>query len=477
MNRRRRTSIFAFILSLGVALTGGVTPGQAAETLDLQGVVDAALASNPAYQAVLAQRQQLQGAVQEAKADAFPQLTFSSFYDRSRNPSLLNSPDFSDFIQNLPPGVDFTPSEQTLYGLRVDVTQPLFTWGKVGAAVRLARFAAEAAEAQIDAAGLDTAEQAARAYFQLLGAREALATVKIQRQARQEALDVARSRLQLGDATRLEVLQAEAALAEVEPQIAESEGAVQVAEASLKTALGMPTSAALEVQPAVNRKLPEVPERDVLLRLAEQRRSELTDLQRQDDALHMDQKVKRAEGRPHVDLAGNFGRTVRELQNIDQPLYDDWRVGVTLSWEFFDGNRRRGQIAQIESQREQLRYQRADLQNQIDLEVDRAWTGYRTARQRLEATRQSTAAAREARRVAEENYREGVALQADLLAAQEREISAEVANVRARYDAWDWAVQLARAVGYLPTKVTELGAGSAPQNSGGADAASAESMR
>jgi outer membrane protein TolC len=473
MNHPGRACIFGLILTLGAVVSGG-----AQEVYDLEHVVDVALADNPAYQATVERRQQLQGAIKEAKADAFPQLTLSSFYDRSRNPSLLNSPDFADFIQNLPPGVDFTPREQTLYGLRLEVSQPLFTWGKIGAAVRLARLAAEAAEAQIDAAGLDTAERAARAYFQLLGAREALATVKIQRQARQEALDVVRARLELGDATRLEVLQAEAALAEVEPQIAASEGAVEVAQAALKTALGLSTSEQIDVRPAVRRTLPDVPPREALLALAQRERSELTDLERQDQALGMQRKVRRAEGRPHLDLDGNYGRTVRELQNLDQPLYDDWRVGITLSWEFFDGNRRRGQIAQIESQRQQLRYQRQNLQNQIDLEVDQAWNGYRTARQRLAASERSVAAAREARRVAEENYREGVALQADLLSAQERETSAEVESVRARYDAWDWAVQLARAVGYLPTRVAELGSDTTNDPAGGAaPTPSAESLQ
>lgn len=461
-----------------LSLICAVSPLRAQITLDLQGVVDTALAGNPAYQAVVAQRDQLRAAIVEARADAFPQLSLSSFYDRSRNPSLLNSPDFADFIQNLPPGIDFSPSEQTLYGLRLDVSQPLFTWGKIGAAVRLARLAAEAAEAQIDAAGLDSAEQAASAYIRLLGARESLATVKIQRQARKEALDVVQARLELGDATKLEVLQAEAALAEVEPQIAEAEGAVRVAEASLKAALGMSADETIEVARPDTPELPDVPERNDLLRLAAQRRSELTDLERRDEALGMEQKVKRAEGRPHIDLAGNFGRTVREIRNLNEPLYDDWRVGVTLSWDFFDGGRRRGQIAQIDSQRQQLRFHREDLGNQIDLQVDQAWTGYHSARQRLDAAIKSAAAAREARRVAEENYREGVALQADLLSAQEREIKAEVQRVRALYDSWEQAVRLARAVGYLPTQINDLGSAvKNPSMNGTAQAPAVESLQ
>ena len=56
-----------------------------------------------------------------------------------------------------------------------------------------------------------------------------------------------------------------------------------------------------------------------------------------------------------------------------------------------------------------------------------------------------------AARVAEESYQEGVALQADWLAAQEREVLAEVTRVADYYRARIEAVQLARALGLLPT--------------------------
>ena len=85
----------------------------------------------------------------------------------------------------------------------------------------------------------------------------------------------------------------------------------------------------------------------------------------------------------------------------------------------------------LESQRQQLELQLAALSNQVEQEVEGAITEYATALSRWKATEISALAAREASRVAQESYQEGVAIQADWLNAQEREIQAEVVLVQA----------------------------------------------
>ena len=67
----------------------------------------------------------------------------------------------------------------------------------------------------------------------------------------------------------------------------------------------------------------------------------------------------------------------------------------------------------------------------------------------------AAAAAREAARVALESYREGAAIQSDLLDAQEEEIQAEFVRVDAVYESWIKAARLLRAVGRLPTQSLE----------------------
>lgn len=444
----RRECRWVLMLLLG----GFMATGAAGAELDLQRAVELALARNPGLKAVEERRSEVQGGITEARADALPQVDLTSAWSRSRNPSLLNSPDFDEFLENFPGGT-FEPREQELSSIAVEVTQPIWTFGKVGAALDLARTVADAAEMQIDAAQLDVALEAAEAYYGVLAARQALRTVEEQQASRRESLGVVEARYEIGEATRLELLQSKSQLSELLPELASAEGRLRRAEAALRTVLSLPPEDELDiVEPARQASFAPVPELPVLVDVALARRPELEDLELQEMILGDQQRVVQADGRPQVEFTGLYGREAREVQDLGERLFDNWAVAVGMRWEFFDGGRRRGELQQLQSQQRQVEWQRRDLARRIRLDLEQIRTEYETARARLRAAEIAADAAREARRVAQETYREGVALQADLLDAQQRETQAEIVLVDASYDTRIQAARLARALGYLPTE-------------------------
>lgn len=445
---------------LSLAALVGAVSGVRAEVVDLERAVALALERNPALKAEEQRLTEVKAGVREAWAEAYPQLAFRSSWDRSRNPALLNSPDFEDIIEFFP---GFEPGEQELYNLSVELSQPLFTSGKIGAGIELARLVVELTDAQIAAARLDAGLLAAESYLGVLEARKGLETVEIQRQARRESLAVVEARYELGEATRLEQLQAQAALAQLEPTVDFAVGAVRLAEIELRAVLDIDSDLPLEVA-ELDESLPAVPELAAALATARARRPEFQDLELQLEALGKQQTVTRADGYPQVDLNGYYGHTARLPENLDTSLFADWFVGVGLRWEFFDGGRRRAGVARLESLKDQVRWQLAALDNRVMQEVEAALTDYRTARSRLQAAEVSAEAAREANRVARDSYEEGVALQTDWLTAQEREIEAEVVRVRAYYGVRVSAARLARAVGLQADEAWKVVA----ENEGGA---------
>ncbi len=442
----RLVVVFATLLA---AAPLAVAPPAGAIELTLAQAVDTALARNPALAAVVELRNQVAGGVREARADALPQVAAITSWGQSKNPSLLNSPDFEEILNQFPGG-DFEPSKQELTRTGIEVTQPIWTFGKVGAAVELAKVVADTAEAQIETARLDTALAAAEAYFQVLSAREGRTTIEAELEFRRRDLDRIEDLLEIGEATELERLRAVAALAEVEPELVRRSGEVTVAEATFARVLALPPGEPLALA-AVAAAPPAPPKPAALTELALGHRPELADLDLQQRVFEQRKKVTRAEGLPQIDFTGSWGREVRELGNLDDPLYSAWSFGVGLRWEFFDGGRRRGQIDQFESQRRQLELQRADLAARVRYEIDLAHSDFATARARSQAAQTSADAAREAVRVARESYEEGVANQTDLLDAQSRAVAARVLAVEAFYDAHVQAARLARATGRLPT--------------------------
>lgn len=444
-------ALFGVLVATRVGSLLGAAPAAAVE-VDLASAVELALARNPGLKAVEEQRHEVEGGITEARADAFPQLALVSSWSRSRNPSLLNSPDFEEFLEQFPGGT-FEPREQELKSFGVEVTQPVFTFGKIGAAVELAHQVADVAEARIETARLDVALSAAEAYFEVEAARRALETVGQQEKARREALAVIEARYEIGEATRLERLQSQATLAELRPALALAEGRLGQALARLRAVLGLPGGEPLTTRtPPEQTELPPPPPARALLVQALAERPELRDLDLQTEALLSQQQVTRADGRPQVELTGLYGREARLAEDLSDPLFDNWFLALGMRWELFDGGRRRGEVAQLESQRRQLEWQRLDLANQVRFEIERTLAGYQTARARLLATDVAVRAAREAARVAQESYREGVALQADWLDAQQRETEAEIRWVEAQFDARVQTARLLRTVGALPTE-------------------------
>ena len=436
--------------------------------LDLDTVVRMALEQNAALQAEEERRNEVAGGVEETAADAWPQVDVIANWNRSRSPSLLNSPDFSEFVDQFP---DFTPGEQELYSLGVEVTQPLYTGGKVRAALDLAELVVDVTDAQIGVARLDTALAAAESWYRLRAAEASLRTVTSQQEARRGSLQVVKDRYDLGEATRLELLRAEASLAEVAPIAAEAKGLVVVETARLRNLLGLEpgteisstgirsgsASSPSSLSSSSSDAMPKIPTADELIGAALEERPALRDLLLQSDALERQKTVTVAEKKPQVEFKGLYGRQVRLPENFDDELFQNWSVTFSMSWNVFDGGRVNGQVAQIDSRRLQLDWQREELRRQIVAEVEQGLASLHTALETERAASASSAVAAEASRVAAESYQQGVALQADLLDAQDRAIAAELAATQATLDRQVQWARLKRAVGLLPTSALDKG--------------------
>lgn len=452
---RRRRNFLAWVV-VSLALTSSVLGDEGDESpgldlqLDLQRVVELTLAGNPALKAIEERRSEVEAAIGEARAGALPEVDLVASWGRSRNPAFLNSPDFEDILAGFPDGQSFKPGTQELYSLAVELRQAIYSGGRLAAAIDLAEVASTLSEVRIGVARLDAAQAAAEAYYRWLTARGKLTALEIQRAVREAALEVVEDRFEFGDATRLDQLRARSALAEVQPTVARTVGEVAVAEQELRARLALKPEVTIEAQ-EVTESPPAVPlDVEALTLEALGRRPELADLDLQGEVLGLQARIEVSDGRPQVELNSAFGREARLIEDLPEPLFDNWRLSLDLRWQLFDGGARRNRLAQLESQGRQLDWQRRDLVQQVRLEIERAVTGYRTAWATWQASEVAAETAREAHRVAQESYREGVALQSDLLAAQQQEALVELRKVEAYYLTWIEATRLDRALGRLP---------------------------
>jgi outer membrane protein TolC len=109
-------------------------------------------------------------------------------------------------------------------------------------------------------------------------------------------------------------------------------------------------------------------------------------------------------------------------------------VSLGVRWTLFNGFQRELNIAQQEGNQDLAEANASDAQLQVQAELITALAQLDAARQRIQITGISVAAATEDLRVQQERYRLGASTIVDLLTSQEALNQAEVDVVNARFD-------------------------------------------
>ena len=416
----------ALILLAGILVCTGTA---SAQTLSRADAVAQALASNPTVKLSLEQVAFLEGRILEARADALPDITWNTLAMRSRDPGLLNSPNFDEFPPEFREAL--RPLPGNAFSTTADVRQTLFSF-KLGKALEAARVARAAGDQDTQRARQLTALDAIRAYNQLLFSMEQLRVIRTNVQSKQTHVDYARNRRAAGVATELEVLRAEVDLENARAEALRAENEVSGARALLNTVMLRPT--ATPVVPTDSLAVaPFAAEFDAAVKEALGARPELQLLRTQERVQTLLVDVTAADMKPSVDFNGSYGFAVRRPRNLFDQDFSRWSAAINLRVPLFDGKRTAGRVAQALSQRNTVTHQIAALENQIRLEVQSAFDALALADRTMQAGELNVAQARRASEMTEANYKLGAATQLDVVDAQQSLRQAENIRNQAMY--------------------------------------------
>jgi outer membrane protein TolC len=397
------------------ALAFSLLPAAArAQTLTRAEAVAQAVANNPevrkSQQAVLA----LHGQGKEALADALPELKVYGIGTRYRDPSLLNSSSFDAFPPELRDALRPTP--QSLFDGMAQLRQTLFSF-KLGRAIKAARYGVAAGEEQEKSVTRAVALDTIRAYNEYLLDIEKVKVAEKSVRQRETHVAMARNRLAAGVATELEVLRLQVALENQRAVYERTRGEADFARGALNAAMVRPIDAPVEPSDSLARQDFDVP-LETVLQEALANRHEVKAAQMAVRAYDELVGVARAEFRPSLDLAANWGHSVRRPGNFFASDFARWSAGITLTVPVFDGFRTAGKVAQAKARREQADQDRIALENQIRLSAKQARDVLLTAGRVLAAADLNVTQAQRALDMTQANYSLGAATPLDVLDAQ-----------------------------------------------------------
>ena len=218
-----------------------------------------------------------------------------------------------------------TPKES--YGVAV----PLELGGKRARRIDVGQAALRAGEAELAATVAQVRNDVRRAYYGQLTAEARLTLLREQRDISLRARDTAQARFDAGSAPRLEVMQAQLALAAAENEATAAEGTAAAARATLNALLGQPLDTQTALTTTVDTSEPlGTP---AALSLAQMGSTELVALDRQIEAQRA--RVALAQALRVPDVTPTFTLTHR----AEPEFTYGWRAGAAVTLPLFTTHR------------------------------------------------------------------------------------------------------------------------------------------
>ncbi|MFH1699394.1 MAG: TolC family protein [Candidatus Zixiibacteriota bacterium] len=423
-----------------------------AETIVLsrEKAVALAVERNERYQAALLERERIQGQYVEARAGAFPRITFDGQYLRNIDlqSSVLTMTDDEGETDKFTLRFG-TPHN---YSFGFSLYQPLYAAGKVGTAIKIAKYGFSYTDELIRAARHDVAAEADKAYLNAVTANEAAQVFRDAELVAQANLDVVQKLYNEGQTSEYELLRSQVQVANTRPDRIRAENDADHAMNYLKNILALEPDTEIELGTTIEEiSIPELSLDDLISEAIASR----PEIAQSREMMNINEKlvsIAKSGYKPDVGINSrvqwdSFKDDIGKTSLAGDSWNRSWNVSVVLNWPIFSGFETGGKVQQAKVDYNQSRLNNSQLKRQIQLEVRDAVGKVNEARQRVEALGETVSQAERGLAIGEVRFENGIGTQLELLDSQVALTTARVNRLTALYDLAVAVSSLKRAVG------------------------------
>jgi len=437
------------------AAQAAAAPG--ARVLSLDQALAVAAAQNRDIQKAIEYQKWVQGKYLEQRASALPQANFTGSFVRNFDNRQADL--FSGITGGGSSGgsggssggsnIDFTEifsGRQDAATGQFRVTQVLFTWGQVGAAIRAAKLGFGVADQQLRQFRQAVARDVTTAYTDVLVAREFLKVAELDLAQKQRHLDESTKRQSAGTATDYDVLAAQVTVDNAQPAVIRGQNNVRTAR--LQLAYLLAETGEIDVTGSLDMPVAPVPSYDGLVKQALANRPELLGIADTRGVYEQLVTIAKAGNKPRVDFSAGWGTGHIGLPSVGSSGYL-WNAGVVASVPLFDGWRTKGQVAMAQSDLSRMTLDELKLRDGVALQVRAAIDAVREAADVLTALTGTVTQAERLLFLSEKGFELGVKTRLEVQDAEVNVSQARVNLARAQRDYRVARVNLDWVVGTL----------------------------
>lgn len=406
----------------------------------LQDALARTYATNPALQAARAQLRATDEGVPQALAGWRPQVQLSA------NAGFIDGTSITRSF-----GVDSSTS--AMRGTNTEslqVQQPLFRGGQTVASTRQAKNKVMAQRATLIAAEQTALLNTVTAFVGVIQAQQVLALNVNNEQVLRRQLQATQDRFRVGEITRTDVAQAEAALAGAVATRQTAEGNLQTARATYRQVVGEDPGSLIEPQPLT---LPS-PGLPAATAMAENNNPNVITALFNDAAAKDNFDLQYAKLMPTLSLQGSLSRA--EDVQLKNNTIKSAQILVALTAPIYQGGAEYAAIRQARQQQEQTRRLISDARRTAVQQVTSAWQTYVAAKATIESTRQQIRSNEIALEGVQREAIVGSRTTLDVLNAEQTLLNSRVTLVQNLANLITASYQVASAVGRLTARDLNL---------------------
>lgn len=387
--------------NLASSITEAAAPEAAAMDIDLKGAVTTAIQNNRDITIAELKRREAEADVSAAAAKKNPSVSYS--WQRNQYPTQVVTTALG------------TQSSNHGYSQGINVSWPIWTFGKVEGAIDAARYQKNIADLTVYKTEADTKLAAVQAYYQYL---EAVKLAEVQAQSVTDYashLNNVQQQFDAGIVAKLDVLSSNVSLANAKQKSIAADNTRDVAEANLNNIMRVPMNTTLN---PLDKNFPE-PEFDLTMEqailMAQKYRWELVEADYGVKAAEASLRSAKAGYLPTVSVGGGYSWKEASVTAVDK---DDWAVQGGLSWSLWDGGATQASVKKADAAFKTAQETLLQAREKIELEVRQDYLNVLSYKEQIRAAEASVAQAEEAYKIATVRYSSGVGINLDVLDAE-----------------------------------------------------------
>jgi outer membrane protein TolC len=322
------------------------------------------------------------------------------------------------------------------YGAKLNITQPIYTFGKIGTGVKVARYYDSLTQLSNSRSVQNLQLLALDCYYRVMIA-DMLLTITERSVARKTELNEFLTRnFELGSGSKAQILATKADLVSLRPEIIKARQNAQAAKMLLCVMMGRNPGDSIQVDTSSTLESLQslvLPAKDDAVKAALSDRYDLQSIDYFVKANKGGYQIYKSQYLPSIVGAFSWGIGGYEAKHLIDPERRDWTAGVALQWTVFDGFANSAKASQYLSDARKLEIGKNSVKKMIEIEIDTSIAECIAADSNLVASHVIFDAALEAYDLTNENFKQGDGQFAELQLAEERLRQGEFGIMNARY--------------------------------------------